>query len=343
MRPLLHQVTVLPLLLVCVLSKPALSQDWLGQAIAAEDRIHNFGTVARAAKTEHRFEIRNTFQTDMRIASVRASCGCTTPIIETKIIPPGKTGTILAVFNTGKFTGQKKATLTVTLDQPRFTELQLNVSGYIRSDVVVFPGEAQFGQVTEGEPESLELSLDYAGRSDWQIESIESPVDYISAKFEEVSRENGRIKYKINVDLSDNAPTGFVQNQLILHTNDRRLTTVPVALYADIHSAIQVSPKKVSLGSIVPGESSSQRIVIKAKEPFKILNLDSAKVSVDYAGSDVAKKAHLLNLNITPKSGINGEVKTAILIQTDAAPEPIRIEVDFSTVQQSLTSRTNQE
>ena len=36
---------------------------------------------------------------------MRTSCGCTTPIVETEIVPPGGRGSILAKFNTGTHTG----------------------------------------------------------------------------------------------------------------------------------------------------------------------------------------------------------------------------------------------
>ncbi len=89
------------------------------------DASHDFGTVARAAKTEHRFEFQNPYQQPIHVRSVRTSCGCTTPIIETETVPPGGTGIILARFNTGTHTGSKAATVTVTIDRPTFMEVQL--------------------------------------------------------------------------------------------------------------------------------------------------------------------------------------------------------------------------
>ena len=65
--------------------------DWSDQAFPVKK--HNFGTVAVASKTEFRFPIYNSLSTEMHIQTVRASCGCTTPIIETKYIPPGGSGT----------------------------------------------------------------------------------------------------------------------------------------------------------------------------------------------------------------------------------------------------------
>lgn len=316
----------------------AVAQDWLSQTIAATDRTHDFGTVARAAKTEHRFTIKNPFDSELRLAGIRASCGCTTPIIETKVIPPGGTGTILARFNTGTFTGQKQATLTVTIDRPRYTELQLVVRGYIRSDVVMNPGEVQFGQVDQGSPHSVDVALDYAGRSDWAVTRIESPSEFVSAQFEEVSRQAGRIKYKINVEISPDAPSGFLQNQLVLHTNDRRLTTVPLSLYANIQNAIQVSPQMLELGTLTIGEPMSKRLVVKAKQPFRVLEVNSETLNVQFEQGDQAKKVHMLNLQLAPKAGQTGEIESRLEVLTDASETPISVALNFEASGQTLTN-----
>ena len=158
------------------------AQDWLREAIPPEMRMHDFGTVARAAKTEHRFWIKNNSQTDLHLRSVRASCGCTTPIIETEWIKPGHTGSILARFNTGTFTGSKSATLTVSIDKPYHTELQLNLKVYIRSDVVLNPGNARIVWIPAGLLQALDMTVNYAARSDWKLVGVESRLPFVDVE-----------------------------------------------------------------------------------------------------------------------------------------------------------------
>ena len=76
----------------------------------------------------------------VHISGVRASCGCTTPSISKDTLKTWETGAIIAKFNTDSFLGKKSATLTVTIDKPFYAEVQLNVAGYIRSDIVFNPG-----------------------------------------------------------------------------------------------------------------------------------------------------------------------------------------------------------
>lgn len=318
----------------------ALPANWITQMIAPTERVHDFGTVARAAKTEHTFFIKNVTQKPIHLSSIRASCGCTTPTIVTKWIQPGQTGQIHAKFNTGSFTGQKQATLTVSIAQPVFTEIQLTVRGYIRSDVVVNPSEFAFGQVPEGERKVVEATIDYAGRGDWRIEDIRSELPFVKADFEELSRSGGRVKYRVVVGLDDSAPAGAIANQLTLVTNDRRLRTVPVSISGEVQPEIQISPQALALGEIIKGKTIQQRLVVKGQKPFKILDITSNEAEVRYTPTSNAKAAHLINLTISPNSQTDGEVAGQILLKTDLKEDAFQVALTYSLENVSIPTST---
>ena len=313
----------------------------LNEVVAPESRSHDFGVVARAANTEHRFVFTNPFKSELNIRSVRASCGCTTPIIETQRIPPGGEGAVLARFNTGSFTGQRSATITVTIDRPMFAELQLNVKGYIRSDIVTTPGEAAFGAVPQGAAATREITLNYAGRQDWAITEVSSPNEFVSASFEEVERGGGRVSYKLNVQLAPNTPAGFFQNQLILRTNDRRMTSVPLRVTAQVESPLEVAPTQLALGRVKPGEPISQRLVLKGRDEFTVEEISCEQAEIRTELDNAAKRAFILNLIVTPKDvPRNAEqadpdaVNSELVIRTTLQPEPLRIPLTFTLERQ---------
>ncbi len=333
MRPIRLHILVIAGCFASYWSGTVQAQSWLREAIPPEQRTHDFGTVARAANTEHRFYIKNPLDRDLHIRSVRASCGCTTPIVETEWIKPGETGSILARFNTGTFTGQRGATLTVSFDQPYYAELQLRVSGYIRSDVVLFPGEANFGNVPEGQSKSIDLQLDYAGRNDWKIVEFQSPVDFVETGFKEVSRRGGRVKYRLTVILKESAPAGFHMNQLLLRTDDRNLKTIPVRFIANVEPSIQVSPKLLALGRVKPGEPVRQRLVIKGQEPFTVVGITSDVCDVSFEPAADSKNVHLVQITLRPRSSGKpqdaGAMAGQLLIRTTLRDEPIAVPVTF--------------
>lgn len=323
-------------LLVCtliLLGAGVCSAQSTQQIIPSGQRSYDFGTVARAAKTEHRFQLYNPFNSEMQISGVRASCGCTTPILDDKVIPPGEIGILRARYNTRTFTGQRGATLTVSIVRPIRTELQLSVKGYIRKDVVLHPGEAAFGNIPQGEDNSIQLTLDYAGRSDWQITRITTPFDFVQAEAEELSRQNGRVRYQLSISIDDEAPAGFIQNQLVLHTNDRRLTSVPVPLFANVESLLEISPRQIVFEKPFQDQPLQQRLVLKGKEPFRVLEISSEQAEIDYENpaDDEARRAHLINIFVSPNPQVlEQDAKGILNIKTDLLEKPVQIEMEFS-------------
>ncbi len=316
-------------------SQYATAQDWRQQAIPQAERSHDFGSVARAAKTEHRFYIKNTSDKVMHLTGVRASCGCTTPIIETKEIQPGGTGSILAVFNTGSFTGAKSATLTVSLGQPFWTEIQLNVKGYIRSDIVVAPGEANFGEVIQGEGKSIDLAIEYAGRNDWEIKDITSENEFIDVTFEETLRSGGRVKYSVNATVKGDAPVGDLHQQLVIHTNDRNITSVPLRVLANVQpDAVRSTVDVVELGAVEEGDEVVKRFVVKASKPFRILDISSEIAEIGFDPVEDAKPLHLVNIRVKPNQPL-GKVVGDILVKTDFNDQPTKLVLNYELLKQT--------
>ena len=208
---------------------------------------------SRAAKTEHAFEFTNRLDREMHIAGVRVTCGCTTPIVEQNTIRPGEKGAVIAHLNTRTFNGKVGSTLTVTFDRPNYSEVQLRVDAYIRRDVVFDPGEVDFGSVDQGQAAEQTVDLQYAGRDDWQVVGIQSPGPYLTVEAQETRRSGGRVGYRLVVRLLPDAPAGYVDGELILQTNDRRLTSVPLAVSARITPALTVSPTLLRLGTVEVG------------------------------------------------------------------------------------------
>ena len=288
--------------------------DW--SATAFPVKTHNFGTVAVAAKTEFRFPVVNNFSSTMHIRSVRASCGCTTPIIENAYINPGQAGSILARFNTHTFKGKRGATVTVVIDQPFYAEVRLRVDGYIRSDMVFHPGAVEFGRVDQGQPLARSSQILYAGRDDWQIVDVKSNRPWLLPTVTEVSRGGGRVTYQLGVNLREDAPTGFFQDELVVMTNDRTMPRVPLRVTGQVDSALTVSPQAIALGSIKPGQTVTQKLILLGRQPFQIDSISAEGWDIEYEPSSESKKTHILHPRFTYNSAQFGPQKSTIEIST---------------------------
>jgi hypothetical protein len=297
---------------------PAVSQaGWADSLFSI--KTHDFGTVAVAAKTEFDFPIVNNTGRDIHISNVRASCGCTTPIVEEQWIKAGAQGKVTARFNTGSFRGKKGATLTVVFDRPSYAEVQLRVDGYIRQDMVLHPGSVDFGKVKPIESESQErrISIAYAGRSDWRITGVETPVPYLNAEVVEKTRNGQRVDYELIVRLAADAPQGALRNELIITTNDRSMPRVPVSIDGEVQAAFTIAPQVVDVGSLKPGEDYSQRLVIRSSTAFKVTKIECEGFEVDFQPSDSAKDTHLINVRLVAQDRV-GPVKSNLVVFTDS-------------------------
>ena len=306
-------VAIVPVVILAS-SLTVAAADWRDTTFPVKN--HDFGAVAVAAKTEFRFPIVNTFSSHIHIQSVRASCGCTTPFVETEYIAPGQTGTIRARFNTDTFRGKRGATLTVVMDQPFYSEIRLRVDGYIRSDMVFHPGSLEFGTVNQGDAVSKSTKLLYAGRSDWKVVDFRSNQAWLQPSYQQISRGNGRIDYELSVKVREDAPTGYFQDEVTILTNDRTMPRVPLRVTGQVESALSISPQAIALGRLKPGESVPIRLVLKAREPFTIKSIECEGWQVAVDPTPVARTTHLVMASFTPLD-ISGAQKAAVVITTD--------------------------
>ena len=200
--------TCLALLLLSLGAARGRGQDWAKKMFDATS--HDFGTVARGAKVEHRFTVENIYVEDAHIAAVRTSCGCTAPKVTKQHLKTWEKTEIVTQVDTRGYYGRKDATVTVVFDRPFRAEVRLKLYTYIRSDVVVQPGSIQFGTLAQGTGGERKVTISYAGRADWEIVKVESASPHIEAKVVKAPvTAPGRVTYQMIVTLKKDAPAGI--------------------------------------------------------------------------------------------------------------------------------------
>lgn len=288
-----------------------------------ETTDHDFGSVARAAKEEFEFALTNIYVEDVHISGVRSSCGCTSVRVDEPLVKTYGKSAIIASFNTKSFQGQRGATLTVTFDKPFYAEVQLHVRGYIRSDVVLHPGSVQMGTVDQGQPARQKVSVSYAGRSDWQILEVKSANPHLAGEVVETRRRGGQVGYELTAYLDGEAPAGYLRDHLVLVTNDRRIKEIPVPVEGVVQTGIVVSPTSLFMGVVQPGQKVTKQLVVRSKEPFRIISVDCDDDSFEFDTSAEQEPKALHVIPVTFAAGTEpGKVTRMIRIQTDLGETP---------------------
>lgn len=313
--------------LLIVLGDSARAQEWATKMF--ETTSHDFGSVARGSKVEFAFEFTNTYQETVHIASVRSSCGCTTPRISNDTVGTHQTSSIIAELNTVSFQGSKNATVTVVIDRPFRAEVQLRVSAYIRTDVVVEPGECQFGEVEQGSPHEKPLAISYAGRSDWQIVDVRSESPDLEAELVETNRGNGRVNYQMVLRMKDSAPVGAFRTVVHVVTNDRNAGPIPVLVEGRIRGAITVSPNVLSFGSIAAGTPVMKKAILRGNRPFSVTGIQNVDASISAEMPTEEKEVQFVPITLTA-TGEARRVEEKVIIQTSLGPVEVLVVGDIT-------------
>ena len=269
-------------------------------------KTHDFGTVPAGQKAEYDFQLSNPLDVPIHVREIKRSCGCTTPTIESRSIQPGESTNVHVKFNTEAFKGKKGATLTVVFDKPKYAEVQLRVDGFILSNLTLRPARMDFGKIKQGQEKSITVKLDHVGNRGWSIVKLESKVPWLTAEAQLMSRRFGKVSYQIKATVGENAPEGILNHQLVLISNERGHSRVPLQVSGSIGSAIHVAPQTIAKGSLKVGESIEKRIVVKADNPFRLQNITCEGWSVVYPKPEKESQLYLLNATFTLESDTPG-------------------------------------
>jgi hypothetical protein len=107
-----------------------------------KEEIHDFGTVAEEkGPVTHEFVFTNNSSRPVKILTVQASCGCTTPGWSKEPVAPGKSGFIQASYNPKGRPGFFNKSLTVTTDLEA-NPIILQIKGQVSNEDV--PNAADF-------------------------------------------------------------------------------------------------------------------------------------------------------------------------------------------------------
>ncbi|HTB99510.1 MAG TPA: DUF1573 domain-containing protein [Ferruginibacter sp.] len=114
--------------------------------LTLKEKTFDFGKIPQGRPVKHIFEVVNNGTDSLKISSVQASCGCTTPEWEKdKIVAPGKT-TIITVGYNAATAGIFSKTITITYNnkQTKF----ITISGEVwKTPATSAPENKQLGDL----------------------------------------------------------------------------------------------------------------------------------------------------------------------------------------------------
>ncbi|HYT87635.1 MAG TPA: DUF1573 domain-containing protein [Gemmataceae bacterium] len=315
--------TLFALLVLALGAGTASAQTAWADKIFGGKNSHDFGTVARGAQLVYTFPMKNIYSVPLEITSVRATCGCLTATPSTKVLRPNEIAQMHLLVDGRRFTGPKVVQVFVTVGPEFVSTATLHITANARPDVVLNPGQFNFGVVRQGQTPTQTLDVEYAGAFDWRItEIVRNTQAPYEVKVEELyrqpprNRQAGRVGYRLAVSLKPDAPAGALNQELILKTNEPGSSQfLSVIVEGNIQATLTVSPSVVNLGKIKPGAMATHKVQVRGQRPFRIIRVDGLGDGVTAEVPPQPAQIHYLTLRYQPSQP--GDLHKHLIIHTD--------------------------
>jgi hypothetical protein len=284
---------------------------------------HNFGEVPHGTLCVHKFTVTNIYDVPMQIVDVKPGCTCLGYVPMTKVLQPNETAEFTVTMNTAKFIGQNSQPIYVTFGPKFVSTAVIRLSATSRTDVSLTPGAVSFGSVPQGTRMNQAVQVKYSGRSrDWRITEVVSGTYPFDVKLVEVSRGGpirGGAEYQVDVTLHAGAAPGAISEQVTLKTNDPTNPLLHIGVTGTIVAPLELAPNKVRLEAKVEGEPVTQRILVRAAKPFKVLAVDGAEgdVTVELPATKTPLPLQVITVKFEPKQAVTTLLQ--LRIRTDLA------------------------
>ena len=280
--------------------------------------VHDFGTIPGGTVAAHRFTITNIYDVPMQVIHVEKSCGCLEAYPPKQVLEPNETAEFGITMDAGKFKGANAQTFKVTFG-PKFSSTAvIRVQAFSRSDVILSPGQVNFGVVAQGAKPTQVVALKYQGKQrDWKVTGVADGSGPFDVKIEEPGRFSLGTEYKIAVALKADAAAGSLAEQVLLKTNDPTSPMIPIPVAGLVQAPYELNPKKAAFADVKVGETATQRIMIRAAKPFKVTapadDPDGIAVEVFPAATPV----QIVTVKFTPTKA--GAINKTITLKTEPA------------------------
>jgi hypothetical protein len=287
--------------------------------------VHNFGEVPHGTLCTQKFTITNIYAEQMQITEVRKTCTCLDFIPMNKTLKPNETADFTVTMNTGKFAGSNTQTFYVTFGPKYVSTAVIRVSATSRADVNINPGGVSFGAVPLGTRPTQSVTIKYSGRSrDWKLTEVVPVQGPFEVKLTEVSRGGpirGGAEYQVEVSIKPSAQPGPISEQISIKTNDTTHPIVQLVVTGNIAAPLELAPNKIRLDPVAVGQSTSQRVSVRAAKPFTVLGIDGAgdgiSVEPPALGIPGAPIPNVQVITIKFDPTVPGTVNRVIRIRTD--------------------------
>lgn len=226
----------------------------LSDPLLFNEKIHDFGEIIESkGPANFEFTFVNNSGRPVKILTVAASCGCTTPGWVKEVVPPGGRGFIKASYDPKGRPGYFNKTLTVTTDlggAPIVLQVKGTVVEKLSSKADVLPvangnlrlknNSFNLGKLFINRPAVVtEFEVANAGESSIDFIGVTAPA-YIKVETPASLKHDESGVIKITYDAKKRSQYGFLSDNIEIKTNDAATPLKSFSVYATVEEYFPV-------------------------------------------------------------------------------------------------------
>ena len=301
---------------------------------------YDFGTIARGSEAKLRLKITNGYKETVHIKAAGTTCKCFSVRIPKDTLASLESTEIEVTVDTLKFEGDRKSTMMITFDRPVLAEVPIPLHAFIRRDVGLSPGAAQFGAVAKGQQQQKKLQVSHVGRGDWRITDLICKNEHLEAQATETGRfTNGTTTYDLVVTLKPTAPAGDFREQLTIVTDDAAGPQIPVMIEGRVEPDFYAAPEILDFGTVPPGAEVTRNLVIRGRRAFKVTKIESESTAGTFEARlpKEAKTTQIVPITLVAPNSL-GTISDEFSVVVDQSDEPVRFRA-FAKVEAARSGR----
>lgn len=320
------------LAILLAMASPAAAQNWANKIFGGNPNapvLQDFGNVARGAQLTAQLKMTNIYKVPLNITDIRVSCGCVEATPSLKTLQPNQIATLDIKMDGTRFAGPKAVNIYVTFGPQFVSTANIVVSANARQDVVLNPGEINFGTVQRGVSSETSLEVEYAGDKPWkvtQVNKAESAPFDLRTEVLAPRVQNGGVKivgYRIIASLKPTAALGAFRETVDLMTNDAQQPKVSFSVSGNVTPPVSVAPNPVQVAGLKIGNTFNTKVVVASNQAFRIIGMQGNGGDVKLTAPDRSATTHVLDLSVIPQTP--GLLNREIILQTDMRNETVKV------------------
>ena len=288
---------------------------------------HDFGSSEMDQEFQHVFEIKNTGQAELTLKKGTTSCSkCTSFEVDKLRLKPNEVAKATVKWKILNEVPEFRQSATITTNDPRRPEVQLNVTGKVVRRFAMEPSETWIiGEVLEGQPKEFIGMITSAVTDKFEIESVtcsnpKLTLNWVPLSEEKLAELKIKKGYEVKTVLSPDIPVGPFKETIVATLLTPEPITRKVEVTAKRSGPLQIfgpgwnaERKQLALSAFDPKQPLVVRLLVYTRgvpDETKIVKVDCAddrftfelKPDSRFKGQSGDHRRYELLVNVAPST-----------------------------------------